>query len=112
MISSFEEALGLLRKWESESVPLAALMYSDGVALRLGGTISKLTPDTLVVSRHSPTAATIAELTIGLARVTNFEYRDVREAPFPAKEQLEGKVRSMLVFDLPSGKCYLYETET
>jgi hypothetical protein len=82
MTASLEEALGLFKKWESESLPVIAFGDSDGFAVVVSGTIVEVTPTTIVLARKgSESDNRSAQIIIGILAASHFEYLDARETP-------------------------------
>lgn len=51
MTVSREDAVGLLSKWKSESIPVTGLLRVDGVGVTFGGFITDLLPQGFVVAQ-------------------------------------------------------------
>ena len=93
MIMSSEEALGLLRKWKSEStLMLAHLVFPQGIGTaNLRGSLIEAGPSWLILSHDG-----IANLIINLAQASRFVYEDVREIPEEIKALAGGKLDSRM----------------
>lgn len=93
MIMSSEEALGLLRKWKSEStLMLAHLVFPQGIGTaNLRGFLIEAGPSWLIFSYGG-----IANLIINLAQASRFVYEDVREIPEEIKALAGGKLDSRM----------------
>ena len=108
MTVSRDEALGLLRKWASESIQVFISVKGDGLVLRLVGSIFIFDPPTILVAHPGPQLRR-TEVAVGLTEAHGFDYSDMREAPEPVKEQMGDWLVSGLAFDLPTAKVNIYE---
>jgi len=111
MIALFDEALGLLSKWKSESVGVRGILVVDGGAVTFGGLIKFLSPDALVITQYAKPGQKVAEVKLALGTATAFEYGDVREIPEEIRDTHFGKISSILVIHIPGGICTLFAGE-
>jgi hypothetical protein len=108
MAISRDEALGLLRKWANESTQVFVLIVGEGIAFRLSGFISDLSPLVVLVAQRGQ-ALRQTEVAIGLSEASGFDYSEVRQAPEPLKESMGDWITAGLAFNLPTAKINVYE---
>jgi hypothetical protein len=110
LIVSLEDAVSLLRKWESDDAPVSALAFSDdGLSFSLAGFISAINPSLVSICHMAPDAERLGELTIQLPGVIAFDYKDVREAKESVRAQIASRISSSLHMRLKHSECTLYE---
>lgn len=108
MTVSRDEAVGLLRKWASESIQVFVFMHGDGFVLRLIGSISVFDPPTFLVAQKGEELRR-TDIAVGLSGASDFDYSDLREAPEPVKAVLGDWLVSGLTFSLPNATVRVYE---
>ena len=112
MTALFDEAFGLLSKWNSESVGVRGILLIDGVVVTFGGLIKHLSPDGLVITQHAKPNEKTAEVRVALRAASTFEYGDIRELPKEIRDVNVGKITSILVIHIPAGMCALFVGES
>ena len=105
MTVSLDEALGLLKKWQTESSSITVVFTCDGVAFTSDGFITKVTPSSIVVQN-----ANSSEFIVDPAQCSGWEYQDVRDAPEGAKRVTNLEAVSLIGFHIGECTCCFFET--
>jgi hypothetical protein len=111
MSISFEEALGLLSKWKTESTPVIGVVVFDGGGGTFWGFITELDPNGFVVAQQPTPESKSIEMLFALGQASEFDYQDLREAPEHIRASIRGKVSSLLSMKLGTSALCLYEME-
>jgi hypothetical protein len=104
---SFEEALALLKKWESDETPLCVLASVKGASFSLSGFIASLDSSSITVSHLTEHAEKLGEFLVPFYPFSVFTYRDAREA----KGRLDSRIRTSLKLSASDMECIFYELE-
>ena len=111
MIVSLDDAVALLSKWHTESVPLVCIAAVDGGGVTFSGFISTLNSTVFVVSHFLSQDQKAVESVMDLRTATTLDYQDLREAEPDVREKLTGKFVSLLAIYFPTSQWCLYEAE-
>jgi len=110
LIVSREDGVQLLKKWLDDDIPISLRILAPGFSASLAGFVSKIDNVSFIVTHLTDGGEMTGQVTVKLSDVTNWNYRDVREASDAAKEFLAGRVAGALQFDLEGGIGFcLYE---
>jgi hypothetical protein len=109
LIVSRDEGVQLLRKWLNDDNPVSLRILAPGLSASLAGFISKADDVSFTMTHLQDDEVITGEFTLELSGVTNWEYRDLREATDAAKEFLAGRVASAMKLKIGGFECSLYE---
>ena len=104
---SLEEALALLKKWESEGTPLGVVVLVNGASFSLSGFIASLDSLSVTVSHLTNEAEKLGEFLIPFYPFNVFTYRDAREA----KGQIDPRIRNSVKLSANDMECIFYELD-
>lgn len=100
MISSFEEAMLLLKKWQSESANLYVIVSSEGIVFRSTGVVQEIDADGTLLLRNDASEDFV------MSRLANCTFGfDTSTLPLPKElsDVLPKNWDSLLVAALPNG---------
>jgi hypothetical protein len=104
---SLEEALSVLKKWESEGTPLSVLVSFNGASFSLSGFIESLDSSLVTVSHLTSEAEKLGQFLIPFYPFSVFTYRDAREA----KGGIDPRIRTSIKLTASDMECIFYELD-
>lgn len=110
MTLSFDEALGLLSKWKTESMPVVGVVAFDGGGGTFWGFITDLDSNGFVVAQQASRESKALEMFFALGQASEFDYQDIREAPEEVRSRLASIV-AVLQMRIGTSALTLFEKE-